>query len=88
MEDEALEVVDKREDAVRSVKTVLTGEGTVVFNVREGLVHSLIMVAESTGEEFSMEGEALRTRKLRTTMELVRKVDETAGVDSRDGKSA
>ncbi|MCH7903829.1 MAG: hypothetical protein IH944_04590 [Armatimonadetes bacterium] len=82
LENEALEVVDEREEAVRSVKTVMTGQGTVVFDVREGLVHSLKMVAESTGEEFSMDGEMLKTRKLSTTMELVRKVD------SRSGESA
>ena len=88
LEDEALEVVDEREDAVRSVKTVMTGEGTVVFNVREGLVHSFHMSTDSTGEESSMDGETMNTRKLRTSMKLVRKVDETKGVASRSGRSA
>lgn len=54
LENDALEVVKKREDAVSEVTTVMNGSGTVVFDQSIGAVTSLRMVNKSvsTGENF------------------------------------
>lgn len=54
LENDSLEVVKDRSDAVSEVKTILNGTGTVVFDRVQGLVRSVAMSNRSisTGENF------------------------------------
>lgn len=54
LENDALEVVKNREDAVSEVTTVMTGTGTIVFDQGKGAVQSVRMKNQSvsTGENF------------------------------------
>lgn len=78
LENEALEVVKDKNDAVAEVTTELDGKGTVIFDSKRGIVTSVDMANQSvsTGKNFEEK------------MDIYRKLDSTLKVRLVDKKAA
>lgn len=66
LEDEGLEVVKKEEDAVARVKTVMTGEGQVTFDLKLGVAAKVRMTNNAVSTARSLKSGQATERKLKT----------------------
>jgi len=70
LENDSLEVVTDRSSAVREVKTVLKGEGFVLFDQELGMARKAVMSNVATSEARDLKSGALTVRKLKTDYEV------------------
>jgi hypothetical protein len=70
-ENASLEVVTEEKNAERRVKTVLTGEGTVVFDTKRGIVTRAEMVNVAVSDATKLVDGTKSRRDLKTTFTLV-----------------
>lgn len=83
MENEALEVVKKPEDAVSRVKTVMTGVGKIKFDLSKGLATAVEMKNSATSTAVDIKTKKETVRKLVTTLTVKLKADPATKVASR-----
>ncbi|HMS53895.1 MAG TPA: hypothetical protein PKA27_00715 [Fimbriimonadaceae bacterium] len=70
LENEALELVKKEEDAVAKIETSLTGKGTVTFDRNKNLATLIKMNVDAASNVLRIKGGEKSTRKLQTTLEV------------------
>jgi len=70
LEDESKNPVKDRDDAIASVKTAVTGSGTVQFNRSLGVIQSFSAVADARSEVTDIESKAVTVRNLKTTINV------------------
>jgi hypothetical protein len=70
LENAALEVVSDVKDAERRVKTVLTGNGIVMFDTKRGVVMKAEMINDATSDVTSLADGKKSQRKLKTNFSL------------------
>lgn len=70
LEDAAMEVVKEERDAERRVKTLMTGEGIVLFETKRGIVEKAEMVNTAVSHVTKIEDGTTSQRKLYTTFSL------------------
>lgn len=70
-ENDFMEVVKERADAVAEVKTVMNGKGTVVFDTSGGFVRSVKMANASVSTGKTFEGGEAINRRLDSTLNVV-----------------
>lgn len=78
LENDLLEVTTKREEAVQEARTVLTGTGTVEFDLATGQMRQVEMVNDAVTTVHPLDGSASTERKLKTTLKVTR-VEPSAG---------
>jgi hypothetical protein len=70
LEDAALEVVTEERNAERRVKTLMTGNGIVLFDIKRGIVSKAEMVNDAKSDVTRLVDGAKSKRELRTTFSL------------------
>ena len=66
LEDEGLEVVKREDDAVARVKTVMTGDGEVIFDLKQGIAAKVRMTNDAVSTAVNLKSNKATVRKLKT----------------------
>ena len=88
LENDLLEVTTKREEAVQEARTVLTGAGTVEFDLAAGQTRKVEMVNDAVTTIKPLDGSASTERKLKTTLTVTRIEASTTGNAARPAPRA
>ncbi len=83
LENEALEVVAKEADAVSRVKTTMTGQGEVLFDLKVGAPNKVVMVNSAVSTVTPLKGGESKTRSLKSTLNLKRQGAPTASTAAK-----
>ena len=83
LENDLLEVTTKREEAVQEARTVLTGAGTVEFDLATGQTRKVEMVNDAVTTIKPLDGSASTERKLKTTLTVTRVEPASGGLAPR-----
>lgn len=71
-ENDALEIVTDEAEAAARVKTVMNGKGTIVFDLEDGVVNSVLMENKSVSKGETVDGKEKIDRKLDSTLKVKR----------------